>query len=360
MSNEVLEPQQPNSETPVPDETCAKCHTTASWGSSSWCPDCGYYPGISDALPEHEREVDPNALVEEQTVAEKQPLLAQWIILAIAGPTTILVLSIAARYYFTYFGGDRSLFSFIMFLLGIVSFVGAHVLTSIRAMQADSGVTPFDVIGKPIEMWRPTIQDLPKTGNRIVFGVCGVTAIISALVITGGIDFGSIFANPWVERKEEKAGVISRLMHSAPEADGDPDKTMEETLEELAPIPQELDEATQALLPSADKPLTCVVYGYMKDGENDFGRLLLAANIGGQRVHVGTMDAKNLPDHVRQNLASRLRKLERSKRSVDSRYNGTWVEPSIGLNISFDSWSISGELANPRISLNKDDNDKDK
>ena len=205
-------------------------------------------------------------------------------------------------------------------------------------------------------MWRPTIRELPKTGNRIVVAVSGFTAFLSALVITGGIDFASIFADPWVqpEGKKDKGGIIGRMMQNAPEKEADPDQTMEEAFEELSAVPEELDESMQALLPSPDDPLTCVVYGYMKDGEDDFGRLLLAATVGGQRVHVGTLDASELPKHVRENLAARLRKLEREKSSVETRYmGGTFVRPSIGLNIEFDSWTGLGELSNPRLSLGK-------
>ena len=135
MSNEVLE-QQAGQTVAAPEVTCVKCNSTTPWGSSSWCPDCGYYPGVTDVLPQ--TEVLPEQEEETAIVAEKTPLLPQWVILAIAIPTTIILLSLGARYYFTFYGGDRSLFSFIMFLAGIAALLGAHLLTSFKSMQNDS------------------------------------------------------------------------------------------------------------------------------------------------------------------------------------------------------------------------------
>lgn len=363
MSNEVIDQQEvatapEAAEVQAPEVTCDKCQTTKPWGSSSWCPDCGYYPGVTDIHGEEQREYVP----EEGEVAEQQPLMPMWLIWAIAGPTTILVAMFCARYYFTFYGGDRSLFSFVVLLTGIVAFAGAHILTSFKSMQADSNCSPFDMVGRPIEMWRPTIHGLPDTGFRIVSAVSGVTAIISALVITGGIDFGSIFLEPWVtpDKKAEKKGIVERIMEKAPAKDEDPDKSIEEIAEEFTAQPQELDPDMQALLPSPDDPLTCVVYGYMKDGKDDFGRLLLAANVGGTRVHVGTLSASEVPKHVRENLITRLSKLHAGKPAVESRYlGGTWVEPRIGLNIKFDKWTVAGELSNARLTFGSKDSDAD-
>lgn len=341
----------------APDVTCAKCKTKTPWNGSSWCPDCGYYPGISDVISEDVRPQEEVEQATKTTLTGQPPLLPGWVKASIGGATAIVVISIAASYYFTYYGGDRSLISFLVFLTGLAVLTGAHLITSVAAMQECSDITPFQIIGNPIEMWRPTIHGLPNTGRRIVCGVCGATAVLSALFIIGGLDFGSVFEKDEVET--EKPGIFKRMVTVPADADVDnPEQSLEESLEELEPVVEELDAASAALLPSPDEPLQCVVYGYMNDGKEDFGRLLLAAVIGETRVHVGTMDARKLPKHIRENLAQRLPQLVVDEPYVKSRYNGNWVTPSVAFNVDFKGWSMAGELIKPKISTQAEDANK--
>lgn len=332
-------------------ETCPQCHTTTPWEASSWCPDCGYYPGITDAVPTPDSVIEDKSADLEVAVEAKPPLLPIWVTASIGGATAIVVASIAARYYFTYFGGDRSLWSFLIFVTGLAATIGAHVRSAIASMKDSSDVSPLDVIMHPIEMWRSTIRGLPKTGGRIVSGVCGMTAVLSSLLIIGGIDFASVFEKPWVEKNQDQQGVVSRIMSTVrtKQTAGGEEESLEDSLEKAAPLPEALDPDLLAELPSPDEPLTCVVYGFMQDGEQDFGRILLASNIKGARVHVGVMPATTLPRHVRQNLAARFSQIVADKPSVASSYRGNWVRPTIGLNIEFDGWSGGGELINPAI-----------
>lgn len=334
----------------APEITCPKCNTTTPWKESSWCPDCGYYPGITDAVPEEAKPADAPVVEEAETPAEK-PLLPKWVTWSIGGATTIVVASIGASYYFTYWGGDRSLVSLIVLLSGIAAFLGAHILTSVASMQESGDVAPFDIIGRPIEMWRPTIHGLPKTGNRIVSGVCGMAAILSALVIIGGLDFNSIFEKE--EVVDSRPGVFKRIVTTAADAapEEDQPETIEDALDAIQPDVEELDAASSALLPQPGEPLQCVVYGYMNDGKEGIGRLLLAAEVHGTRVHVATLDFKKLPPHIRASMNSRLANLTAENSSVDTRYNGTWVKPSVAFNVDFTGWSMAGELIRPRLSV---------
>ena len=118
----------------VTGETCPKCHTTKPWKASSWCPDCGYYPGVSDALPESERAATElmNAPAEAAT---DQPLMAPWLVRAIAIPSMIIVGSMLVRVYFNYFGGERGLIALAMFVIGSLAVIIAHLKTSFAAFN---------------------------------------------------------------------------------------------------------------------------------------------------------------------------------------------------------------------------------
>ena len=342
-------------------ETCPKCHTTTPWKASSWCPDCGYYPGVTEAVPAPEiveQEPDPEPI-------EEPPLLPAWVVKSIASPTAIIVLCIVAKYIFTYYGGNRGLVALLLLAAGIVAMVAVHIRTAVDSMNENPSLGLFDLISQPIEMWRPTLRGLPRTGNRIAIGVSGLTAALSAMVIIGGIDFGAIFHREKIEEDEERPGPIASLIKfgksfvdrvEKPEddIDIDPDdpESMKQALNKIVPDFEEDEEMSakdQELLPSPDKPLTCFVYGYMKDGRRDFGRILLAADVMGVGVHVAALDAADLPEHARKNLAERLKGLETDKPSVESKYFGTWVSPKIRLPISFTGWSTRGELLNPKV-----------
>lgn len=357
------------SETPTQLPTCAKCGTTTPWKGSSWCPECGYYPGISDAIPE--QEVVDEVEVEEEVV-EQPPMLPAWVVKSIAGPTAIIVLSIVARYFFTYYGGNRGIWALLLLFVGAVAFVAAHVRTSLQSMHEKPTLGPFDMIGQPIEMWRPTINGLPFTGDRIAIGVSGLTAVFSALVIIGGIDIGALLHREKVQEDKDAPGPIAMLMSfgksmvdkvEQPQEPDDVDvdindpESMKQALGKIVPIIDEeetpMSAKKQKLLPSPSKPLRCYVYGYMKDGKEDFGRILLAADVKGVGVHVATLDATDIPEHARKNMAVQFENLLTDKPAVQSSYFGTWVKPKIRLPIRFTGWSARGELLNPELAVGK-------
>ena len=61
--------------TPVPGKTCARCHTTQDWGSSTWCPYCGFYPSLN--LESVSDESWKNAIPAEEESAPQGNLFAQ-------------------------------------------------------------------------------------------------------------------------------------------------------------------------------------------------------------------------------------------------------------------------------------------
>lgn len=332
-------------------ETCPKCHTTTPWRASSWCPECGYYPGIAEGISE---VVEEEEVVEVST--EQPPLVQQWVTRSIAGPSLLFAFGIGANYYFTYWGGDRGLVSLILLLVGALTFMTAHFKAFLALLNDEPTATPFDMVAKPVETWRSTIRGLPGTGNRIAIACSGIAAVAVALFVIGGIDLNSLFEKEKVE--EEETGIVKRMMtgmvqHAPQPVDEDPPETMEEALNNLAPIVEELEAASLALLPPADQPLTCVVYGFLRDGDDD-ARLLLASEVMGARVHVGTMKMSELPTHVQENLASRLGQLITDERAVESKYHGTWVRPAVGFKVDFESWSMNGELTKPTIAKPKE------
>lgn len=332
---------------------CPKCKSTTPWNTSSWCPDCGYYPGVSDLRPEFEQPVVEEVQAEPQA---PPPLMPPWMAQAMVSTTCILIASACTRYYFTFYGGDRGLVAFLVLVAGTFLAIGTQFKVTFASAQQDTDISPLDAIGKPVEVWRSTLEQLPETGGRITAMACGLTAMFAAVVVIGGIDFESLFEREAAKKKPEPTmGIMSRMLGAAatmappPKPDDEQPETLEEALYALGPIVDELKAGSLNLVPSPLEPLRCIVYGFLRDGKSGF-RLLLAADVAGERVHVGEVESRDLPEHVRVNLREKLNNMAVIDRPiVKSRYRGTWVKPTVALSMKFQSWSAQGTMVSPEL-----------
>ncbi len=102
-------------------------------------------------------------------------------------------------------------------------------------------------------------------------------------------------------------------------------------------------------LPSPDEPIRCIVYGYMKDGRRSFGRMLLAAKVRGELKHVAVIEVNDLPQQSRQALAARLPSIPSAQPLVKSPFAGSWVEPTLSCDISFEDWAGDDTLQAPKF-----------
>ena len=332
-----------------PDETCPKCHTHDDWGTSSWCPKCGYYPGVSEACPQqagNSEQPDAEMYETEADSDQPPPMIASWVLQIIWINTGLFVASIAARYYFTYFDNSfRGLSGLIILFIGFLLASFNHIRAALEAMQKNVDLGPLDVLGSPIEMWRPTLAGLPQNAGRLIWGTVGLSAMICGGLVIGGIDISEAFKHkePPPKKPDVLKNMVSQAVKEAPK--DDQPETIEEALEQVAT----LEEIGDIPLPEPGAPITCVVYGFMRDGEDDFGRILLAAEIGGKRRHVATMPASAFPISSREILAARLEPLIVEQSSVDTQYRATWVRPTIGLRVEFSGWSVLGEMNDPTL-----------
>lgn len=343
--NEAREPSEGNEE--VAQDTCPKCLGETQWEKSSWCVHCGYYPGVSEICPSHIDEVSPaDTDVESSAPEVEPPLIAPWVVQLTAYNTALFVASIGARYYFEYFDSSyRGMTGFVLLLVGIVTLCVNHLRAAMDAMQQNCEVGPFDIVGTPIEMWRSTIQGLPKSAGKIIWATMGVSAMICGGVVIGGIDVSDAFKHekPKHKKPDVLKDIVSNAVANAPQEDQP--ESLEEALEQVA----DLEPVVEIPMPEPGDPITCVIYGFLKDGEEDFGRILLAGEIGGKRRHVATLPASVFPQSTRETIAARLTSMVVEKTSVTTRYHATWVRPTIGLRVEFSGWSSSGEMKDPTL-----------
>lgn len=327
----------------APAETCPQCHSTEPWGNSSWCLQCGYYPGISEICPQQFDDLAESDAAEGESSADSgpAPMVAPWLMKIIWYNTGLFVVCIAARYYFVFYDSSfRGFTGFFVLLAGFLTVAVNHLRASMDAMQHNAEISPFDMIGSPGEMWRSTISGLPKTAGRLIGATVGFSAMICGGLVIGGIDLSGV----WAQEKPpaKKPDVLKKIVSTA--VDNKPEENQPETIEEALEQVTTLEEIGEVPLPQPGEPVTCVVYGFLRDGKNDFGRILLAAEIGGKRRHVATMPASAFPQSSREILAARLEPLITDAPSVETQYRATWVRPTIGLRVMFSGWSVLGEM----------------
>lgn len=338
-----------SSEATTIDEGCPKCGSLTEWNGSSWCPDCGHYPGVTDRYgdPTTEETVEVEAVEPEKPA----PLIPVWGQLTMGGFALVVLVSCVASNVFYYYGGDRGMWALIQLAVGTLLFCGAQSLATLHAMKKDAQLSMISGLTCPIDIWRHTFDSLPEGGRRVACAVWGITMAVCAVTVIGGLDYESLFE---VEKKEkEEKTIIKRAMTAAAAAadtgeEGNPedlDEAMQSFTEEIIGDDMALGDG----LPSNDQPLDCVIYGYMQDGKRDFGRVLLAAMIRGRYEHVGEMDASDLPLRLRARLGRTLKTIEASAPICDSPFRGTWVNPTQNLQLDFKGWSVSGKMVEPKL-----------
>lgn len=320
--------------------TCPKCGCDSSWGAGSWCPECGYYPGVSEGISEVAAEP-----VDARAARKRDRILPTWVKVLLAGLFAVGAISLAAKYYFFYYSGNQGLWAIGQFLVGMTMACGAQFAATLVAMRANHQHSLLDGLSSPIEIWKPTFEKLPRGYRKVCCLAWGVMTVVLALVFIGGIDYQAFFGEP--EPYRPKSNVVHDFMRQAKKAakagaNGPAD--MEDGLNELV---GDMKSADKMALPSPDKPLTCAIYGYMKDGRRDFGRLLLAARVQGEWKHVAVIQANSVPAPVRQQLAGRLSALRRNQPLVEGPFSGEWVNPSLSLEVSFEGWTGSQSMIDP-------------
>ena len=162
-------------------KTCPQCNETTEWGAASWCPECGYYPAFA-SLPKAAAPVikEPDAENEE---AEDRPweepdpgpiwkLVPIWGILLVVGMIAMLGVSIAGRALTAADEGSmRLLWTLTQLFAGFAAAILAHTASFMHAIQKNDKLSPMDFLLKPSEVWKPTVSNLPATGNRLcLFG----------------------------------------------------------------------------------------------------------------------------------------------------------------------------------------------
>ena len=188
-------------------KACPQCGSTEPWGISSWCPNCFYHPRMGQMTfapppPDPEvRHLQPGYSHKSESYAEILKALPLWGHVLWVGLVSIFGLSVFMSIKLPSFGPERAIWTLAQALIGMIAAGTAHVLVFFSAVPVTDKYGPFDLFLKPLDFWRYAIRKLPAKPWRLWMFAWGLTAMLSALVLIGGIRYSVIFETKSTPKK---------------------------------------------------------------------------------------------------------------------------------------------------------------
>ena len=319
---------------------CPKCGTTEPWGLASWCPRCGYYPQLGTVIDPEGRSgwEDQPATVPVNIFQALPP----WAWVCGGGVVAIFFASLICRVAIPAESSIRLLWSLLQFVIGMVIAGCAQVAAYLFAVPKSDKIHPFDMIIKPIEIWKPTIHALPATASRVCLISWGVTALVCALFVTGGIPWGRAF-DDWGFEKRAQKNLVQSIVEKAREQRDGQAESLEEAMNEFT------GEATDQLEPEVPRVKTdCLILGYTKTPDSeDLASLVLASTPRGVLEIIGTMTAETIPREERRRLLRRMATLETGRPLIKNSFSATWLEPKLMIRVAHEDWTKDKKLKKP-------------
>jgi hypothetical protein len=317
------EPANPTgaSEHPV---GCPQCGNLESWGPSSWCPECGFYPRLGTSVSRPADEKPPEETpVPPQSFGDAWQKMPVWAKVLCVGILAIVVESLLVHAVTADNSLFRSIWGVLQFVTGFGVFAMFHGIAAIKASMSSNRMGLMEALMHPVETWKPTIEKLPGSARRIWLAVWGLTAALCAMGIVGGIRYSAV-VDDWGFKKRVDAALTHRIRSSS-----DKNVAGGTLAAENAKRGNDMDVLA----------LDCVVVGYnIGTSDGRISNLFLASLVDGELRYVGTV-SKGLPEEVGNELALRLAQLKRNVPVVKCRGSAIWVKPVVACKANFKSWS---------------------
>lgn len=207
-------------EPPVdPDVTCVKCGNKDSWGTASWCPKCGYYPGIG-----HEGEIpqEESDGIENLTFLDFCP---PWAIKIVVGGIVITLATVFLEKSLTGELGLLSLMSLIQLCIGGLLIIFAHNKAILAGLHDPGTPGVIALITYPPAVWMPVLKNLRERSHLLVTLSWGLCATALALTIYGPIHLDEIQKELAATKKDRKplmGRILGGMMKVASVSQGPP------------------------------------------------------------------------------------------------------------------------------------------
>ena len=372
---------------------CRKCGSEKPWGTSSWCPDCGYYPKAGfggTGVVESEEEAAPSVL----------SVFPSWALPMAIGIVVIFCISIGSQFIFTA-PLQRSILALYQLFFFAFCAIATHARAAYLAIQGGRGLVAFV---NPCETWSLMLNKVPKTQLLILVFAWGLTGTLTSFFI--GLDVDIIAEEIAREvRKNPKftlrdlSGVISQVTRSAfkdHDVAGILTNVMEVTEQELGGgsangeedlagaigtfteiVPEAKSgtsnnrnstspperKSTPPLASNSNTPLVPPaptedaketfdywIYGYTTNPEGEIRSLLLASTGGtgplrfAQKLGLEGLDSAQL-----KTISDQLKPFRSRSAALASPYGGKWVKPVVKCRVEHEGLNSESRPSNPKF-----------
>lgn len=278
--------------------------------------------------------------------------LPKWAYVLAAGVVTIFVVSVTIRVVTPDDSLARSLWSLAQLAIGGGTFIVVHCYAFLRAGMKSDGYNFADVIIHPIDVWRPTFQELPTTARRIWAGTWGLTAAICAMLIIGGIRYSAL-TDDWGFRQRPKQNLMKKIkdqmLANAKDAEEGADN-LNDSIKDFAGDDDAKKKAAKKKEGELDMlSADCVIVGYNVDSDTgEIRDLVLATVVDDKLQYAGTVTG-NIPPEMQVQLQEKLRGIAREQPFLKVPVAAKWVKPVITCRTSFKSWSENKRMQQPIV-----------
>ncbi len=375
-------------------KTCQKCGSEKPWGTSSWCPDCGYYPKAG---------FGGTGVVEyaDETPPDLRSIFPPWAIPMGIGMFVILVVSIGSQFVYKD-PLQRSLLA--LYQLGFFVFCAmvAHFRASFLVIQ--EGRTLMAIVN-PTETWSAMLQRVPATQWLILIFAWGLTGTMTSFFIGLDIDViaeevaKEVKKNPKVTfadvasamtkvtksafQSKEAAGILAKVMQVADKELGGIDPANAEgALLDLVAATEGIssvasgggssgsgddryapggsaDKTTNATTESPQALPTAApakptfdywIYGYTTNPEGEIRSLLLATTGGtGPLRFVQKLGLDGLSSEQLAMMSEQLKPYRVRNAAIASPYGGKWVKPVAKCRVEHEGLNADSRPTNAKF-----------
>ncbi len=323
--------------------TCEQCNNTASWGTSIFCPKCGWYPKIGKFVPLDEHQSQPQS-EEILSVWDAWKAVPLWAWPIIIGNFAIAIADISVAVVYAK-SSIPSTVGFFQLTISALMLLPLHLFAYLKSLPDSDEIKPLDIFLKPRMVWKRTFLQLPKTSLQVWLASYSIGGLIFATLFLGGTNVNAILDMMAVEKKKDNFSVMGCVTNASEKQS---EMSMEEALDEFT------QKAAQANSTPLDDPkilptktASCCVIGFtLQDGES-LGTLLLAEQQQGYWVYRGVVTCENISTSEQEKFKEAARVLIRRKPVVSAPGTAFWMVPYVMCDIEYTKRTPSGKLVDP-------------
>lgn len=361
------------------DRLCPNCNRLMT-GEAMWCQPCGFYRSLGTFVETQEEN--------SSSVAVEAAYTRDWIHCAVGSSALIVLVTVAsvtARFATEPYSGERFWYSVAQIGVGLLLALSAHVAAWIWGLLNTNDIKICDVVVNPIDVWRVTVEELPRSWRRLSIGAAGLLAVILGVTVVEGVTMAHVIGNRAIPKQPKLLNSLVAQANAAGQAQAEDQpqpQTLEEAIEQFAgqgeEITGDLDAAPDdslAFNPWGDKAKTnaaddekadekpvdsapaatpdvtvkCVVVGYTQNEDGRINEVIVAAIHRGRLTWAATV-SDGVKERMSLSLARQISGLTQPLPSIKCPIGErkiVWVRPKATCEINCVGVRTSGELVGP-------------